>query len=144
MGHLNIVKSLLQRGASPNASNVVRTVYVFIASDILNNRIPKARLFCFTNWLMSLAAIMAVVTVFFSELNICDCIKMCHCRKWRPLCIWLPERGTVRWLSSCYRTMRRWMPKRRYANHTSCFIFIYLLLFLKSHVSSISLFPFTG
>lgn len=27
MGHLNIVKSLLQRGASPNASNVVRTVY---------------------------------------------------------------------------------------------------------------------
>lgn len=28
MGHLNIVKNLLQRGASPNASNVVRTPFL--------------------------------------------------------------------------------------------------------------------
>lgn len=36
MGHLNIVKNLLQRGASPNASNVVSTGFLIPEQNKLN------------------------------------------------------------------------------------------------------------
>lgn len=92
MGHLNIVKNLLHRGASPSASNVVSRL--FKSPD---QRPQPARLRS------------------SNRVGLPACVSN---RKWRRLFIWHLGQDTVRWPSFYWRMEHQWMPRPRWGFHT--------------------------